>query len=72
VVSGLATALQKMHIGDRWLVYIPYNLGYGESDSGSVPAYPTLIFDVTLTAYYRPGNLVPDFQGKDSGQWTEE
>jgi len=72
VVSGLATALQKMHIGDRWLVYIPYNLGYGESDSGSVPAYSTLIFDVTLTAYYRPGNLVPDFQGKDSGQWTEE
>lgn len=72
VVSGFSTALQKMHIGDRWLVYIPYNLGYGTSDSGSIPAYSTLVFDVTLVAYYRPGKTVPDFQSKDAGQWVEE
>lgn len=72
VVTGFATALQKMHIGDRWLVYIPYNLGYGESDSGTIPAYSTLIFDITLTAYYHPGATVPDFQSKPMGQWIEE
>lgn len=52
-VDGFATALQNMHIGDHWRVYIPYRLGYGSS-SGSIPAYSTLIFDLRLVAYYKP------------------
>lgn len=72
VVNGFATALQKMHIGDRWLVYIPYNLGYGTTDNSSIPAYSTLIFDISLVAYYHPGEIVPDYQSKGSGQWIEE
>ena len=52
VVDGFATALQYMHIGDRWRVTIPYQLGYGSStDPGA--AYSTLIFDMTLVAYFR-------------------
>ena len=47
-VDGFATALQHMHIGDRWLVYIPYQLGYGTSANGSIPAYSVLIFDMVL------------------------
>ena len=43
---GFSTALQHMHIGDRWKVYIPYNLGYGEEDNGVIPAYSTLVFDM--------------------------
>lgn len=27
--DGLATALQQMHIGDRWRIYVPYQLGWG-------------------------------------------
>jgi FKBP-type peptidyl-prolyl cis-trans isomerase FklB len=53
--DGLSTALQQMHPGDRWQVYIPYNLGYGTTDSGSIPAYSTLIFDITLISYKHPG-----------------
>ncbi len=53
-VDGFATALQKMHIGDHWQVYIPYQLGYGESTSNtSIPAYSTLIFDIRLVSYSR-------------------
>ena len=60
VVDGFATALQKMHIGDRWEVYIPYSLGYGSSnESSSIPAYSTLIFDLALVSYWRPGAVVP-------------
>lgn len=57
VVDGFATALQQMHIGDRWLVYIPYQLGYGDTQSStsSIPAYSTLIFDINLVSFYRPG-----------------
>lgn len=29
VVEGFATALQWMKEGDRWEIFIPYNLGYG-------------------------------------------
>ena len=49
-LDGLSTALQQMHVGDRWMVYVPYNLGYqGQTMSQpSVPAYSTLVFDVTL------------------------
>ena len=49
---GFATAIQKMHVGDRWRVYIPYALGYKNSTSNaSIPAYSTLVFDVTLVSF---------------------
>lgn len=46
--DGFATALQHMHIGDFWRVYVPYQLGYGASEKGSVLAYSVMIFDVAL------------------------
>jgi FKBP-type peptidyl-prolyl cis-trans isomerase FklB len=53
-VDGFATALQEMHIGDHWQVYIPYQLGYGESSSDTtIPAYSLLIFDIRLVSYAR-------------------
>lgn len=58
-VDGFATALQNMRIGDFWRVYIPYNLGYGESAKDKIPAYSTLVFDICLAAYYHPGQSVP-------------
>ena len=48
VVEGFALALQHMHRGDRWRVTIPYQMGYGVSDYGSIPAFSTLIFDMRL------------------------
>lgn len=46
--DGFATALQHMHQGDRWRVYIPYQLGYGTSGYLTIPGYSVMIFDVTL------------------------
>lgn len=48
VIEGWTTALQHMVEGDRWQVYIPYNLAYGPSGSSSIPGYSTLIFDMAL------------------------
>lgn len=55
VVDGFSTALQHMHIGDHWQVYMPYQLGYGSSgtNSSSIPAYSVLIFDIRLVSYER-------------------
>ena len=48
VVAGWTTALQEMKEGDRWLIYIPSDLGYGDSDYNDIPGYSTLIFDLDL------------------------
>ena len=47
-VVGMTTALQDMHVGDLWEVYIPWNLAYGSSASGSIPKYSDLIFELYL------------------------
>ncbi len=51
-VSGFATALQNMHIGDHWRVHIPYDLAYGSSENGTIPSYSNLIFDVYLYDFW--------------------
>ena len=48
VIEGWQLALQRMHVGDKWVVYIPYTLGYGNRTSGQIPAFSTLIFEVEL------------------------
>ncbi|MDO4160135.1 MAG: FKBP-type peptidyl-prolyl cis-trans isomerase [Prevotellaceae bacterium] len=73
VIDGFSTALQNMHIGDVWRVYMPYQLGYGESGSSSIPAYSTLIFDIALKAYYRPDHNVSRTAGVEpKGVWITE
>jgi FKBP-type peptidyl-prolyl cis-trans isomerase FklB len=38
-----------MKEGDKFIFYIPYDLGYGERGSGAqIPPYSTLIFEVEL------------------------
>ncbi len=49
VVDGFSTALQHMRVGDKWEVWIPWELGYGEvGNSSSIPAYTTLVFEIEL------------------------
>ena len=67
VVDGFSTALQNMHIGDRWRVYIPYQLGYGSAGTTGIPGYSTLVFDITLVSYYHVNVTVPDFKAKSTG-----
>lgn len=48
VIEGWQLALQHMHAGDKWVIYIPYSMGYGSRASGPIPAFSTLIFEVEL------------------------
>ena len=48
VIDGWQLALQQMNTGDKWIIYIPYHLGYGSRTSGPIPAFSTLIFEVEL------------------------
>lgn len=64
LVDGFATALQHMNRKAVWRIYIPYTLGYGSTVSGSIPAYSTLIFNVTLLDFYRAGHSVPNYTSR--------
>lgn len=49
VISGWVEALQLMHEGDKWRLYIPSDLAYGPNGAGGVIGpNMTLIFDVEL------------------------
>lgn len=48
VIDGWNLAIQKMPVGSKWRVYIPYYLGYGTSGTTNIPSYSTLIFDIYL------------------------
>ena len=48
VIEGWTTALQQMVEGDRWEVYIPYQLAYGTFGQSEIPGYSALVFDMQL------------------------
>ena len=56
LVEGFGTALMNMHVGDRWRVRMPYQLGYGSgTNSNSIYAYSNLVFEIALYDYWHPG-----------------
>ncbi len=61
-VHGFATALQWMHPGDAWTVYIPSELAYGQQETGEVKSYSTLRFYINMVDFYRVGIPVPDWK----------
>ncbi|MBO7569253.1 MAG: FKBP-type peptidyl-prolyl cis-trans isomerase, partial [Bacteroidaceae bacterium] len=48
VIAGWTEALQLMPMGSKWELYIPYELGYGDRETGNIKPYSALIFTVEL------------------------
>lgn len=49
VIPGWTEALLLMHEGDKWMIYIPHEIAYGERGAGGqIPPYSTLVFEVEL------------------------
>ena len=48
VIKGWQEALTMMPVGSKWQLFIPYNLAYGERESGQIKPFSALIFDVEL------------------------
>lgn len=48
LIEGWIIALQQMHIGDKWEVYIPAEMGYGKFSQPGIPGGSTLIFEIEL------------------------
>ena len=48
VVPGWTEALQRMKVGDEWMLYVPPELGYGAQSSGEIPPNSVLVFRIKL------------------------
>ncbi|MFA5299929.1 MAG: peptidylprolyl isomerase [Lutibacter sp.] len=49
LIAGFKEALQKMKIGDKAIVFIPFHLGYGAQGTGNViPPNTDLVFELEL------------------------
>lgn len=48
LIEGWIIAMQQMHIGDKWEVYIPAEMGYGKFSQPGIPGGSTLIFEIEL------------------------
>lgn len=48
LIPGWIIALQQMHVGDRWEVYIPAEQAYGKLNQPGIPGGSTLVFDIEL------------------------
>lgn len=49
VIAGWTEALQLMREGDKWILFLPSELGYGDQGAGGqIPPHSVLVFEVEL------------------------
>jgi FKBP-type peptidyl-prolyl cis-trans isomerase FklB len=60
VIKGWTEALQMMHVGDKWQLFVPSELAYGASKrSELIDANSTLIFEIELLDVKEPAVKEP-------------
>lgn len=48
LIDGWIIAIGQMCVGDKWVIYIPAELGYGKFSQPGIPGGSTLIFEIEL------------------------
>ena len=77
VIKGWTEAMQLMVVGDKWEMYIPYDLAYGERGSPpKIPGKACLIFImeiIKIKGATNPKNVVfPEWGADELALWTEK
>lgn len=48
LIAGFKEALLQMRVGDKWRLFIPAHLGYGEQGRGPIPPNTDLVFELEI------------------------
>jgi FKBP-type peptidyl-prolyl cis-trans isomerase FklB len=59
VVAGMAEGLQLMKVGDKWQLFLPSNLAYGEQGRQGMPPNSVLVFEVELLGIEKAAKTSP-------------
>jgi FKBP-type peptidyl-prolyl cis-trans isomerase FklB len=61
VIPGWTEALLKMKVGDKWQLFVPPDLAYGEAgtDDGAIGPNSVLVFEVELLGIEEPAETPP-------------
>lgn len=55
LIEGWEQALMRMHRGEKWVLIVPYELGYGSKGSPpKIPRRATLVFEMELVDFTNP------------------
>lgn len=55
LIAGWEQALVRMHRGEKWLLIVPYELGYGsKGNPPKIPRRATLVFEMELLDFANP------------------
>jgi FKBP-type peptidyl-prolyl cis-trans isomerase len=54
VLPGWTAALQMMKAGDKWEIFLPPSLAYGEYPTSHIGPNSTLIFEIELLSFFTP------------------
>ena len=54
VLPGWSEALQMMKAGDKWEVFLPPSLAYGDNPTSLIGPNSTLVFEIELLSFYTP------------------
>jgi peptidylprolyl isomerase len=65
VIPGWDSVVSHLHAGDRAVMRIPPQYGYGARPNGAIPANSTLVFDVEVLDVFPPP-MQWDAKGKDT------
>ena len=66
LIDGFSTAVMNMHVGDRWIVNIPYPLAYGNpSINDGILDGSNLVYDLALVDFWHPGETRPSFRSRE-------
>jgi len=68
VIAGWTEALQRMKVGDKWQIFLPPELAYGERGAGPIGPNATLVFDIELMSI--KGQEAPEGAGQEKPAGT--